>query len=102
MVHSTIGLAKGLDASTVEAIRAGRRPEGMTEAQSVTWQMATEVHRMGEAGDGSFAAALALFGRQGVLEIVTLCGYYSTLAMLLNTARFMPTEGPVWPVEVAA
>ncbi len=95
-VHSEIGLKHGLANDTLDALHAGTRPSGMTEAQAAAWAVASEVHRSGECSDQTFDEASRLFGRQGVLELVTLCGYYSTLAMILNTARFMPDSGVCW------
>ncbi len=96
VIHAPIGLSKGLSEDTVRSLREGQRPASMTPAQAAAWHVATDVHRNGEASDAAFDAANQHFGREGVLELVGLCGYYSTLAMILNTARFMPPEGPVW------
>ena len=41
----------------------------------------------GDVGEEKFREAQLLYGHQGVLELLTICGYYSTLAMYLNTAR---------------
>ncbi|WP_439590261.1 carboxymuconolactone decarboxylase family protein [Hydrogenophaga sp.] len=97
VIHSEIGRKYGLNETTLDALHSGSEPENMTEQQSAAWHFAHDVHRTGEASDASFAAANQLFGRQGVLELLALCGYYSTLAMILNTARFMPEQGRVYP-----
>ena len=41
-----------------------------------------------------YAGALALFGEQGVVDLVGICGYYAFLAMTMNVARTdVPEEG---------
>jgi 4-carboxymuconolactone decarboxylase len=92
-IHSDIGRRYGLSERTLDALHTGRRPASMTLQQAAAWDFAHDVHRTGEASDASFATATELFGREGVLELLTLCGYYSTLAMILNTARFLPEQG---------
>lgn len=41
----------------------------------------------GDVGEAHFNEMQSRHGLQGVLELLTICGYYSTLAMFLNTAR---------------
>jgi 4-carboxymuconolactone decarboxylase len=36
--------------------------------------------------DGTYARAVAIFREQGVVEAIGLSGYYTMLAMVLNTA----------------
>ena len=101
-IHSKIGLRHGLTQATLDALHSGMRPADMTGPQAAAWVVAADVHHSGEASDAAFADAVRTFGRQGVLELVALCGYYSTLAMILNTARFLPQEGACWPPGTAA
>lgn len=96
-IHSKLGLDTGLSPTTLAELHAGRRPADLTAAQAAAWQLATEAHRDGHASDATFDTAVQAFGREGVLELLALCGYYSTLAMILNTSRFMPDGGKVWP-----
>ena len=39
------------------------------------------------AGGDPIADALALFGEQGVVDLMGINGYYTFLAMVMNTAR---------------
>lgn len=95
-IHSDIGRGYGLSEAVLDALKADTLPPFSTPEQSAAWHFVADVHRTGEASDSSFAAAVQAFGREGVLELLTLCGYYSTLAMILNTARFMPDQGAVY------
>lgn len=94
--HSEIGRRCQLSEATLAALHAGRRPPDLTDRQGAAWDLAEDVHRTGEASDARFAAALGQFGREGVLELIAVCGYYTMLAMFLNTARVMPEQGPMW------
>ena len=37
--------------------------------------------------DQTYARAVAKFGEQGVIDTIGLTGYYTMIAMVLNTAR---------------
>jgi 4-carboxymuconolactone decarboxylase len=41
----------------------------------------------------TFEAAVAQFGHPGVVELVVLCGYYTLIAMTLNSFGITPPEG---------
>jgi 4-carboxymuconolactone decarboxylase len=43
--------------------------------------------------DDTYAKAVAAFGERGVIDTVSITGYYTLLAMVLNTAR-TPVNGP--------
>ena len=56
--------------------------------------------RAGQPDDAAYDAVVTRFGRQGVLEIIALCGYYSLLAMVLNTSRAPLPDGTPPPLKV--
>ncbi|GAA5232286.1 carboxymuconolactone decarboxylase family protein [Verticiella sediminum] len=85
-----------LPPSVIDAIARGDTPPGMSAEQAEVHRFCSEVLRSGEAGDASFAAVLERYGRQGALDLIALCGYYSLLAMVLNTAR-VPLPAGVSP-----
>ena len=64
-----------------------RRPRSMRSAR--------EAHANGRVSDAAFEDAKARFGLDGALELLALCGYYSLMAMVLNTAGFpLPGNAP--------
>ena len=46
-----------------------------------------ELRRTQAVSDPVYARAVAKFGEQGVIDTVSLVGYYTLIAMVLNTAR---------------
>jgi 4-carboxymuconolactone decarboxylase len=97
--HARIARAEGLPEPIIAAIAEGRRPEGMDEDQALLHDLAVQVHRTGAPTDAQFEQAVARFGRAGVLDVLALCGYYSMLAMVLNTARPALPEGAAPPLS---
>lgn len=95
--HQPLALAAGLDPEVVDAIGEDRRPAGMDEAAAAVWSLLDELHRTGEVGDDAYARARDVLGETGVVEIVVAAGYYTTLAMVMNTARTPAQAGPTLP-----
>lgn len=92
--HEKLARKAGLDGAIIDAIAAGGRPAPMTPEQSLIYTFCDETLRLGQPGDATYDAASAAFGRDVVLDILALCGYYTLLAMVLNTARPpVPADG---------
>jgi 4-carboxymuconolactone decarboxylase len=85
--HSRLALKAGVSAETVEAIAQGRHPEHLTEDEAILYDLATELQHHKSVSDGTYARAVARYGEQGVIDAVGITGYYTLLAMVLNTAR---------------
>jgi hypothetical protein len=51
------------------------------------------LERKKSVGDAIYARAVAAFGEAGVIDLIGVIGYYTTLAMILNVARTPPPKG---------
>ena len=85
--HHPLALEGGLNPDIAAAVADGRRPEGMADDEEAVYDFCTALHRDGRVSDAIYARALAEFGEQGIVEMVGLSGYYTLIAMVLNTAR---------------
>jgi 4-carboxymuconolactone decarboxylase len=85
--HHSIALDAGLAPETARALAEGRRPETMRDDEALLYDFCTELHTRKSVSDDTYAKALNAFGEQGVIDVVGLSGYYTMLAMVLNTAR---------------
>lgn len=85
--HEPIALAAGLTEDDLDNLRQGRAPARESPALRAAHEVACAIHRTGRVPDPVFDRAVSVFGREALLELLVLCGYYSTLAMVLNTAR---------------
>jgi 4-carboxymuconolactone decarboxylase len=88
--HYTIALNAGVKREVAAAIAEGRRPAGMTEEEEILYDFCTELQKNQSVSDATYARALAKFGETGVIDTVGIVGYYTLLAMVLNTARTPP------------
>jgi len=85
--HAPLALQAGVSRDIVNAIAEGRRPEGMAEEHEVLYALCDELHRNQSVSDATYARAVAKFGEAGVVDALGITGYYTMLAMVLNTAR---------------
>ena len=95
VMHSKLALEGGLAKDVVDAIAAGREPT-LSGDEKAVYTFCREVHATGRAGDAAFAEIERQFGLDGALELIALNGYYTMMAMVLNTAG-LPLPGNVEP-----
>jgi 4-carboxymuconolactone decarboxylase len=96
VMHSKLALEGGLTKQAVEAIAANREPPNLSDEEKAVYAFCREIHATGRAGDAAFAAIEERFGLDGALELIALNGYYTLMAMVLNTAG-LPLPGNVEP-----
>jgi len=85
--HHTLAMKAGLSADVAKALAEGRRPEKMADDEEIIYNLCTELHRNRSVSDATYQRAVAKFGEQGVIDTLGIQGYYSFLAMVMNTAR---------------
>ena len=85
--HYALALEQGFSAEMARAVAEGRRPEGMVAEEEILYDFCMELQRNHSVSDTTYERALDRFGEQGVIEVVGLVGYYTTLSMISNTLR---------------
>jgi 4-carboxymuconolactone decarboxylase len=97
-VHYPIAIKAGLKEEIAQAIRDARRPTGMTDDEDMIYDFSIELHRYKRVSDATFARVEARFGKKGVVDLVGINGYYTFLAMQMNTAQYaLPKDGVKLP-----
>jgi 4-carboxymuconolactone decarboxylase len=97
-LHLPLAIKAGVDPRAAQALAEGRRPEGLGPDQQLVYDYLDELNRTHQVSDATFARALARFGRQGVVDLTGVHGYYTFLAMTLNVARTpVPPGGATLP-----
>jgi 4-carboxymuconolactone decarboxylase len=86
-VHYPIAIKAGVTPDVAKAIAERRRPAGMTSEEATLYDFCDELMRTQAVGDATYARMVAAFGEQGAVDTVGIVGYYTMLAMVLNTAR---------------
>ena len=91
--HQPLALQGGLKADVVKAIADGRRPPAMAEDEDAIYTLWQEVQKNDGVSDATWSRAVAKVGEQGVVDVLGITGYYTMLAMVMNTARTPLPEG---------
>ncbi len=91
--HQPLALQGGLKNEIVTAIAEGRRPGQMAADEAAVYTLWDEVQRTQGASDATYAAAVKSVGEQGVIDVLGITGYYTTLAMVMNPTRTPLPDG---------
>lgn len=92
--HAKLAAKAGVAQATIDAIARNAKPSGLTADEALVHAFAEQVLKLGAPDDAMFAAARDRFGLDGVLDLVALCGYYTTIGLVLNAAQVPVPEGP--------
>jgi 4-carboxymuconolactone decarboxylase len=99
-VHAREAEKAGVSSAILAAVADGRRPEGMTEDETLIHDAVAELIATRRWSDPTYARIVARHGEQGAVEIPAMVGVYTLLAYVLNVAR-TPSDGPEglarWP-----
>jgi 4-carboxymuconolactone decarboxylase len=98
--HQPLALQSGLRAEIVKAIADGRRPDAMAEDEDAVYTLWDEVQRNQSVSDATYARAVGKVGEQGVIDVLGITGYYTMLAMVMNTTRTPLPDGVKPPLAV--
>ena len=91
--HEPLARRAGIKPDIIAAIAEGRRPAGMTAEEEILYALCDELQRNQSVSDATYARAMEKFGEAGVIDAVGITGYYTLLAMVMNTARTPLPDG---------
>ena len=85
--HSTAAATAGLKSDLMAAVAEGRRPDRMADDEALVYDFSLELQDNQSVSDATYARAIAKFGEPGVVEMASIQGYYTYLAMVMSAAR---------------
>lgn len=100
--HERIGRQAGLSEAELTALRTGADPVLADARERIIYEAACALAADGDLSVVVFAEATASLGRGAVVELVTLVGYYSALALQLRVFRVGVPDGatpPSWDTD---
>ena len=80
VLHEAVRFAQ----STIDALIAGRRPEGMPADETAAWEFVAEFYANKAVSDATYDRALAQFGEEALMDLLGVMGYYSMIAMVMT------------------
>ena len=85
--HRELAMQAGLALDIIAALAEDKRPERMSDDETVLYEFCTELLKTGQVSDTHFDAVRDRFGESGVVDLVGALGYYSLIALVLNVDR---------------
>jgi alkylhydroperoxidase family enzyme len=97
--HSGVGRLAGLTPDELAGLRAGDPVTTLSAQEQVVREVVRRLVVDRDIDDAAYAGALAVLGRRDLVDLVTLVGYYETLALMLRAFRTPLPDGiePVFP-----
>jgi 4-carboxymuconolactone decarboxylase len=93
--HKRLALKGGMDLKIIEDIRDRRTPSFDDPKGQMIYEVAKSLHEGHGVSKALYAEAVELLSERGIVEIIGLCGYYTMVAMTLNTFEFGLQDGEV-------
>ncbi len=102
--HSRMAREHGVDDAIVDAIGNGAEPPFETDDERTVYAVARQLAETGQLSPDIYAVAQRLLGDAGMVELVSLCGYYTLISFLLNAfaVPLPPGASPAWDGPTAA
>jgi 4-carboxymuconolactone decarboxylase len=96
--HARMARKHGLSDAVVDAIGRGDDPPFTADDERVIYAVVRELTSTGQLAQERYDAAHRLLGDAGMVELVSLCGYYTLVSYLLNAfdVPLPPGEQPQW------
>lgn len=97
--HHRQGLAHGLAPELLEAIRVRERPDFTEADEEIVYDYVTELYANAGISDAVHRRALEALGVEGLVSIISVAGFYSYVAMVINAFDLEPRqENPPQPL----
>ncbi len=91
--HAPLAEKAGVPAAAIEAIRTEGMPLFVAEDEALVYRLCSEIFRTQRLSDASFAEAVAAFGETGLVELISIIGYYTLIGNTLNVFQVGLPEG---------
>lgn len=97
--HAPLAEKAGVPAAAIEAIRTGGTPQFAGKDETLVHRVCSEIFRTQRLSDDSFGEAIAALGERGLVEIISIIGYYTLIGNTLNVFQVgLPAgEKPPFP-----
>ena len=96
--HARMAREHGVADAVVDAIGRGGAPAFEADDERAVYSVARQLTETGRLDQDAYDAAQRLLGDAGMVELVSLCGYYTLISFLLNAfaVPLPPGATPVW------
>jgi len=92
--HTRAGAAAGLSPDDLDALAAGQPPVLTTETERAVYAATARILAAGTLDGEQYAQAVSVLGTGGLLELTTLIGWYTMIAVQLGVFGLLPPGEP--------
>ncbi len=98
--HEPAALIEGLEQKIIDVVKRRRPLSGLPAKEAAIVGLGRELFRRRKVQSQTFARAVELFGRQGVVELVSLIGNYAATALMFRAVdqHLHPGRKPMLPI----
>lgn len=91
--HRALAVKAGVGEKAIAAIAAGRMPQALEAREAAALQIASALLGQGTLPPPLYAHGMDVFGERGLVELVTLIGYYCMVSLTLNAFELGLPQG---------
>ena len=97
--HAPIAIKAGLRPEIIADLKLQKRPDNMQADEAAAYDFLTELLATHCVSDATFAQAKKIFDEQQIVDLTTVAGTYTTIAMLLAMSEATVPEGKELPFK---
>ena len=96
--HASMAREHGVPDAVADAIGRGEEPPFESDDERAVYDVARQLSDSGHLDQKAYDAAHRFLGDAGMVELVSLCGYYTLVSFLLNAfaVPLPPDAAPMW------
>lgn len=95
--HAQAALDVGLDSSIISSLQQGKEPIFNKEDEKIVYKVTLELQTNNKLSDSTYANAERLLGLSLLIELISVIGFYTMVAIVLNGFE-APVPGNVLPL----
>jgi 4-carboxymuconolactone decarboxylase len=98
LAHYPLAIKEGISEATATELKAGRRPAAMKADEAAVYDLCMEISTTHKVSDATYQRAAQALNQQQIVDLLTLSGTYTTLAMMMNAVEQSVPPGTTPPL----
>jgi 4-carboxymuconolactone decarboxylase len=92
-MHVPLALGAGTSQEAIDALQEGRRPPSMSSAEAAVFDFIAELTHAKGVAQATYDRIVGELGEPGLIDLVGIVGYFTSMCMILNVAHTPPEAG---------
>ena len=97
VAHAAMARKEGISEDVIQAVFEQRIPENAPEDETLTIEVCRALHETQDLPLELYERAVALWGENGLIDIIQTIGFYTFVSMTLNTFNIPTAQGDPTP-----